>query len=239
MRLLLHDPDDASAAWVLEGLRARGVALEPVGSGELLRARTWHHAVGTDGASAGIVLADGRTIDSREVVGTLNRLTAVPPLSGPVAADDREYAAQELHALWLSWLAALPGPVLNRPTPYSLCGLWLDGAQWALRAGRAGLPCAPLALGDAAQVPYPALEERAQAPSAWLVVACGTVFGTPEAEPLATGCTALAHDVGAELLGVGLARGPDGDLSFATATTLPDLRFAGAPLLDLLARRLA
>ncbi|MDQ3607364.1 MAG: hypothetical protein M3459_00450, partial [Actinomycetota bacterium] len=73
----------------------------------------------------------------------------------------------------------------------------------------------------------------------WLVAACGAVFGTRAAAPLAPGCTALARDVDAELLGVALAPGPDGDLRFATATTLPDLRPAGAPLLDLLARRLA
>lgn len=243
MRLLLHDPVDASARWLQDGLRARGVDLEAVSSAELLRAGRWHHEVGTDGASVEIALADGRTIASAEVRGAVNRLTAVPPLSGPVAGDDREYAAQELHAFWLSWLAALPGPMLNRPTPYSLFGLWLDGAQWTLRAARAGLPCGPLALGDAAQPPPQAVGDTAQAPplapSVWLVVACGAVFGTPEAAPLAPGCTALARDVGAELLGVGLAPGPDGDLRFATATTLPDLRPAGAPLLDLLARRLA
>jgi hypothetical protein len=101
-----------------------------------------------------------------------------------------------------------------------------------LRAARAGLPCGPIALGDAAQAPPPA-------PSAWLVVACGAVFGAREAEPLAPCCVALARDVGADLLGVGLAPGPDGALRFATATTLPDLRPAGAPLLDVLARRLA
>ncbi|MDQ3607437.1 MAG: LamG domain-containing protein, partial [Actinomycetota bacterium] len=155
MRLLLHDPVDASAGWLLDGLRARGVDLEAVSSEELLRARRWHHVVATDGASAEIALADGRSIDSREVLGAVNRLTAVPPLSGPVAGDDREYAGQELHAFWLSWLAALPGPMLNRPTPYSLCGLWLDEAQWTLRAARAGLPCGPLTLGDAAQAPSP------------------------------------------------------------------------------------
>jgi hypothetical protein len=232
VRLLLHDPADPTAAWVLEGLRARGVALEPVGSGDLLRARTWRHAVGTDGASVEIVLADGRTMASRGVRSTINRLTAVPPLPGGVSGEDREYAAQELHAFWLSWLAALPGPMLNRPTPFSLCGLWLDGPQWMLRAARAGLPCGPIALGDAAQAPPPA-------PSAWVVVACGAVFGAREAEPLAPCCVALARDVGADLLGVGLAPGPDGALRFATATTLPDLRPAGAPLLDVLARRLA
>lgn len=232
MRLLLHDPADPSAAWVLEGLRARGVSLEPVNSGDLLRARRWRHAVGTDGASVEIVLADGRTISSHEVRGAINRLTAVPPLPGAVAGADREYAAQELHAFWLSWLAALPGPLLNRPTPFSLCGLWLDETQWALRAARAGLPCGPVALGDAAQAPPPA-------PSSWLVVACGAVLGAREAAPLASSCAALARDVGADLLGVGLARGPDGELRFATATTLPDLRTAGTPLLDVLARRLA
>lgn len=232
MRLLLHDPADPSAAWVLEGLRARGVSLEPVSSGDLLRARRWCHAVGTDGASIEIVLADGRTISSHEVRGAINRLTAVPPLPGAVAGADREYAVQELHAFWLSWLAALPGPLLNRPTPFSLCGLWLDETQWALRAARAGLPCGPMPLGDATQAPPPA-------PSAWLVVACGAVLGAREAAPLAPACAALARDVGADMLGIGLARGADGGLRFATATTLPDLRTAGAPLLDVLARRLA
>lgn len=235
MALLLHDPFDASARWLLDGLRARGVELMAVSSAELLGARRWRHEVGTRGAGSEVTLADGRVIESEHVGAVVNRLTGAPPPAGPVAEGDRDYAAQELQALWLSWLAALPGPLLNTPTPGGLGGVWLDGAEWALRAGRAGLPCVPVALGVTGGPPAPV---DGSAPT--VIVACGAVFGPREAAPLAAGCVALARDVHAELLGVRLAGGADGSgLRFAGATTLPDLRGGGAPLLDLLARRLA
>ncbi|HEV2753193.1 MAG TPA: hypothetical protein VGV36_05080, partial [Solirubrobacteraceae bacterium] len=120
MRLVLHDPLDASAAWVAGGLRARGLEVEAVSSRDLLRARRWHHRVDSDGATVEITLADGRVVRSAQLRGVVNRLTTVPPLEAPVVPADREYAEQERQALWLSWLEALPGPVLNRPTPQGL-----------------------------------------------------------------------------------------------------------------------
>ena len=71
----------------------------------------------------------------------LNRLVCVPfeplRLAHPT---DRDYASQELTAFCLSWLYALPPPVLNRATPQGLAGPWRHRSEWLWLAACAGLP---------------------------------------------------------------------------------------------------
>src|SRR5262245_39541024 len=52
----------------------------------------------------------------------------------------REYASQELAAFCLSWLYALPSPVINRATPQGLAGQWRHRSEWLWLAAHAGLP---------------------------------------------------------------------------------------------------
>lgn len=232
MRILLHQDHDPSAAWLVDGLRDRGCELTSVRASSLLRDARWEHRLGAAGPSAQVDPAGGPTLRSGELIAVVNRVPVVGVDGLPVAAGDREYADQELFALWLSWLAGLPCPVLNRPDPAGLCGVWLTQAQWTARAARAGLPTEPVVLHAASEPPGPGLR-----PDVTAVVACGAAFGPPQARELAAPCGELAADVGADMLEVSFVRSARG-LRFADASPMPDLRRGGEPLLDHLAKAL-
>jgi hypothetical protein len=228
MRLVLCDAEDAAALWAARALGERGVALEVVTSAELMRAR-FEHRLLRGRPSTLIELGDGRRIDARAVRGTLCRLTAPrAELLPPVPPADRDYAIQELWALWLSWLHGLPEPVLGAATPAGLGGPWLSAAQWRVRAAQAGLATFPLVGGDA---PAP----TAEPPGAPLLfVVHGAVVGPPAPSEAIAGSRALAEAAGCSLLGVWFG----GGWRFAGATPMPDLRRGGAALVAVLARAL-
>jgi hypothetical protein len=237
MRLLLCEPRDSSATWLVNGLAARDAPLEMVTAAELLRAKRWEHRLGRMGAELEVELSDGRSFKSDALRVVINRIMGVPLDLVAVSPADRGYAHQELQAFWLSWLQGLPCPVLNRPTALGLSGVWLGDAEWALRASRAGLPTAPVQLTSAPPGPSEPVEDAVA-----VLVAAGAVFGPPSAAALAEECRALAAAVEADLLEVRLRRlGPAGsnDVCFAGATTLPDLRQGGVALLTHLARMVA
>jgi hypothetical protein len=143
MWLVLCDASDVAALWAYRELRARGVApLEIVSADDLVLADRWEHRVGEAGASIRIEV-NGLDIVGTRLSGVLNRLYAVPTAHWRSASPaDQEYVQQELTALFLSWLHALPCPVINRPTPQGLCGQWRNEAEWVCLAHRAGLPVA-------------------------------------------------------------------------------------------------
>lgn len=236
MWLVACNPGDGAALWAARKLRASGLEpLELISAEALAYALRFEHSLGTTSAAVKIELADGRCLDGSEVRGVLNRLTHVP-IEHLASADegDRAYAAQELAALFLSWLSALPGPVLNRPTPFGLPGPSLDPTQWLALAARADLPVPTFRFSSRRPEARPKLPD----PDCRVVVACGSVHGDPVAEPLAAACLRLAELSEAEILGIGLKREPSGSLVFAGATPLPDLRVGEAALIDGLASRL-
>src|SRR5437762_118469 len=143
MWLLLCDRGDLPALWAYQGLGARGLALELVTTELLRHALGWGHRLGREGTTVRIELADGRTIDSGRIRGVLNRVAFVPPPAAGTVGPDQAYAQQELHAFWLSWLASLPGPILNPPSPQGLGGPWYDQTEWLMLAARARLATVP------------------------------------------------------------------------------------------------
>jgi hypothetical protein len=234
MRLLLYEPYDRTAPWLAAGLARRAVPLVAVTSAELLGAKRWEHRLGRHGVELEVELADGRSIESSALQVVVNRILTVPLELLSVSWDDREYAHQELQAFWLSWLAGLPCPVLNRPTALGLSGAWLGDAEWALRASRAGLRTRRVRL-DGGGNREPA---RPLGDDPIVLVAAGAVFGPGWAATLADECRALAVAVEADFLEVRLdppVGASSADVCFAGATTLPDLRRGGEALLDHLA----
>src|SRR5271165_822836 len=131
MILALCDQADVSALWAAEALRSRGMTVQVLTDADLAAVETWDHRVGRAGADCEICLAGGARLRGSDTRGVLNRLSHIPSAwvrryGGP----DREYAIQEMHAFYLSWLHALPGPVLNPPTPQGLCGNWRHISAW-------------------------------------------------------------------------------------------------------------
>jgi hypothetical protein len=241
MWLVLAPAADSSALWVWQGLRGRGlVPVEFVSVELLVRSPRWVHRLGGAGESTAVVLSDGRLIRSEEVRGALNRIGWVAPetLTG-VAEEDREYAGQELHAFFLSWLNALPGNVLGRPTPQGLCGRWRHLSEWVVLAALAGLPTPTYRQGsvDAAEAAPFSLAPPG-APLRTVIAVNGRSVGRGAPPAILAGASHLAALAGSDLLGVDFAVAPDGEWMFAGASPAPDLAAGGEELLELLAATL-
>lgn len=239
MWLIACNPGDAAALWAAHRLADRGLApLEIVSAEALAYSLSVEHRLGAGVPSVRFELADGRRVVSDEVSGFLNRLT-YPPMDhlGVASQRERDYAMQEVSALFLSWLAAMPGPVLNRPVPFGLAGPNLDQFQWLALAARAGLPSPPRrATSRQRNGGAPA---RVPTPSCTVVVVCGATYGAPVPDPTAESCLRLAELSGTDILGVELRRDAGGRWEFVSARSLPDLRIGGEPLIDGLAAALA
>jgi hypothetical protein len=234
MWLVLCERGDPSGPWARRGLAGRGLApVELVVAEALSYAPLWVHRLAGDTVVSEVRLADGRTIASGEVKGVLNRLVAPPVghLAG-AAAGDRDYAAQELFALILSWLEAFECPVLNRATPQGLAGPWLERSEWCVLAERAGLPVAPYTAASSG--PNGSNGFCPEEPPAIVLSVAGTVIGEAPDE-VAEGTRRLAELAGVELLELEFLVEPGGDWAFSGASAMPDLIAGGEVLLDRLA----
>jgi hypothetical protein len=255
MWLILCSTMDASALWAYESLKQMGLSsLQLVTAENLASASRWEHRLSGNDAEIRITLADGRCIDGAQICGqirgqirgVLNRLHAPSELAIQRSVpSDRPYAQAEMQAFYLSWLHALPGVVINRPTPIGLCGSWLHPSEWTMRACRAGLrtPVYRQSAHDAKQAGRqhcrPAAAERS--PMRSLIALRGQIFGNEAfggtvPPHVAKSCANLAEQAETELLGIDLALDESGQWSFAGATAAPDLRRGGQPLLEHLAQ---
>jgi hypothetical protein len=251
MWLMLCESDDHSALWASHGLRARGLEpLEIVTPQALVYGLRWDHRLGVRDTHVAIRLHDARVIDSARTRGVINRLGYLPVSLFAQACDtDRLYAQGEMTALFMSWLAAMPAPVLNRPTAQGLCGAWRHASEWMMLAAEAGLSTRPYhqngksnppstsAFAAAGAAAPPALADSRKTRALVLVV--GSRVVAPHAidlpSPIADGCARLARLAGQGLLGIDLTREVDGRWLFNDASPRPDLRAGGAALLDALA----
>ena len=239
--LVLCEPYDTSALWAAAGLARRIDGPVDVVTGPMLgAARTWQHRIRGDVAEIEITLGDDRRISDQHPRAVLNRLSYAPAERlRQVGGEDADYAVQEFQALFLSWLTALPGPMLNRPSPQFLAGHWRNPAGWAVLAAQAGLATVPFRrrsddADDLAQR-YPndprgvtvfVVLRRIVAPP-----------GVPEA--VLDACLRLGALSGDDLLGIQLAPAADPRWRFVSATPLPELTAGGDGLLDLIADVLA
>jgi hypothetical protein len=233
---------DVSARWAREGLRRRGLdPIELVTSDDLAHAR-WVHYVGKQGSRVEVGLRDGRVLRSDSVHGTLNRL--IYPPQGDlllIHPSDRSYVIQEMMALFISWLNALPGPLLNRPSPECLCGRLRSLAEWLWLAARARLPTPASRLSSNDMPLPPSLSVRAPDPGSdlrTLLVVGDHVIGPPTPMAIEEGCRRLGALARQSLLGLEFSVGAHETWRLVGASGLPDLRQGGDALLDALARNL-
>jgi len=215
--------------------------LELVTDEMLLQRCKWEHRVGTSGVSIKIALADGRIIHNKAVRGTLNRLTHVP-LKSLACIPDYEYATQEYSAFFMSWLSALPEPVLNASVAQGLSGAWRHASEWVSLAAQAGLPTPRYK-----QTSEDTIDERVElrrllpagSPTTLFIVVGDRVVGPPLPGEIRSACCRLAKLAETLLLGIELTQDQASDsMVFAGATPMPDLRLGGEPLLDALAAEL-
>jgi hypothetical protein len=237
MWLVLCTTDDLAALWAARGLTARGLQpLEVVTAEALAFNRRFEHRLVAGQPSVKITLADGRVIDSATVRGTLNRLQIIPGSHLRANAIDRQYAEQELSALYLSWLYALPGMMLNRPTPHGLCGEWRHPAEWVWLANQAGLATAPYGQDETRPAALPLTQSSLA--NRTIIVVDGLCCGALAPEEVTAGCLRLSKLAATPLLGIDFNFAPGGEWTFSKATPFPDLRLGGDKLYDALAHSL-
>jgi hypothetical protein len=228
--LVLAAPTDPCGPWVRDGLRARGFdGVRAVSVDALVYSTSITHRVTTAATSTEIVLHDG-TVVGPGLRGTVNRVGYLPARHLDRAAPvDRDYAIQELYALFTSILHGLPGRTVNPAGSRGLSGPFLRPVEWAVAAGAAGLTVAPrrsLAI------------EQPVAADGRLVFCVGPAVvgasGAAVPDAVADGCRRLAVDTGVDLLALTFEL--DGEQwLFRDASCDVDIRPGGAPLLDALA----
>lgn len=233
MILVLCNEADASALWAADALRRRGHALRIVTDRDLADAESWNHRLGRASADCEIRLTGRDVLRVSDMRGVLNRLSFLPAAwlrrhGGP----DRDYAVQEMHAFYLSWLYALPGPVLNPPTPQGLAGNWRHASAWTALAVRAGLPVKTFrqtSADDPAAAWQPAPAPARLYVAGDRVVGRGDLVGAHRAA-----CVRLSQAAGARLLGIDFAPDAAGRWRVTGASVMPDLIGGGEALADAL-----
>lgn len=245
MVLVLCEPADLPALWAADRLQRRGLAVSIVTGSGVTNAIRWEHRLATDGTPSGdLHLANGCVLSGTEPCGVLNRLTTAPvDRLRAVGGADSDYAVQEMSALFISWLASLPGPMVNRPSTQGLAGHWRHPAAWAVLAARAGL-ATPVYRRPDDQSPEDAAipllyRSNGHQPRQWLppvfVVGDDVVSSRPVPPEVADGCRRLAELSGDTLLGCDFTA----NWELVNASATPDLRSGGEPLADALASALA
>jgi hypothetical protein len=182
----------------------------------------WCHRVGMPQEAVAVVA--GRVVPASAIRGVLTRLWSVQPNDLPhIAAEDRAYVAAEATAFLMSFLAALPCRVLNRPTAGSLCGPAWQPEQWIRTAARAGIPVRACRRTVRPGAWPDRLEEPA---TARLLAIDGRVFADPALDSAgdapATWARRLARAASAQLLGLGFVR-RNGGFALAMVDTMPRL----------------
>ena len=252
MFLVLADPGDPLAGRVHDALCARhgagGVRL--LRSEDLALGVSWGLRQDGPRVRTGLRFADGEALGSDETGGVFNRLrsVSVPQFEGSSPVD-REYAALEMHAFLLSWLASLDCPLVNPAGPRSLGGDGTGAAEWLLLAGRAGLPVRGMRFAtNARRFPRPASEpfvliegslrpvsrailgsspahflEPVEAERRRIVVVGGRAHGGRDLPAaLEESCVRLARDSGCPLLELTFARSSaDGEWKLCAASPFP------------------
>lgn len=234
MWLILCEKDDLSAYWAYEGLSKRGITpIELISIDSFSFATRWVQRLGNKVSNVSIKLPDGRQINSNKINGVLNRCL-YPPKENLVffQSSDRHYVDHEMTAFFISWLSALPGPVINRPTPNGLAGHLRHKSEWIFLAALAGLP--------ARQYTYPAdefiyKENEEGFPRESIIIIENFIVGELPSDELYNGCLQLARYSDTSLLEINFSPGPDGSLLFENANPFPDLRKGGTELLDRMA----
>lgn len=234
MWMVLCNAKDTAALWAYQGLKARGLhPVEIVSAESLIYSKSIKHCIEPRHTRTQIKLTDGRVIDSASIRGSLNRIHLLPSDHLRAANPaDRRYAEQELQALFLSWLYALPGKTVNRPAPFGLCGVWLFQSKWTWLASRAGLSTGVFRQGSMIKESAPPNYLNPAART--VIVLAGRCFGASAPPAVRQGCVKLAQACEAEMLGVDFCIDADGEWIFAGASTVPEIRIGGEPLLNAL-----
>ncbi|BDT68111.1 hypothetical protein os1_22930 [Comamonadaceae bacterium OS-1] len=201
--LVLAHASDAGAASVAASVRnlLAGAPVEVwTVRPESLGLAAWSHTVDAHGCAHTRLVLPGRpALHSNQIRAVFNRIQHLPmPQFSQAPPKDRDYAAMELQALVLSWLAACGGCVVQplRGQPWLTPQLPL--LHWASAAARCGLPVAD--------------QSAVAAPAPWdaTVLVAGPLSTGILAGRLGVACVATAQNLGFTLLEFRFQRDSEG-----------------------------
>jgi hypothetical protein len=235
MWVILSESNDLVALWLFEGLTKKGIKpLEWVKADSLEYGTNWTHRLSSDNVSTSFTLSDGRTIDTVEIKGVINRLRRIPVknllLFHP---SEREYVTHEIMTFFISWLYSLPGPVLNRPTAQGLSGNTRHPSEWILLADIAGLPTREYHYSDNNDY---CLDDGYILNFQEVFVAENFLMGENISQEIKEGCLKLAKLAETSLLGLTFASDAQGRKYFMNANPYPDIRSGGEQMLNILTK---
>lgn len=171
--------------------------LTPVG----LSQRGW--SFDPSAPAAGQAVIEGRRVPTQDIEGICTLLPAVTESDlAHIAVTDRGYVAAEMTAFLAAWLAGVPAPTVNPPSPVSLAGPNWHTERWVCTAARARLPVRGTARPTA---PGMAPEPGGGGARHTVVVAGNEVFGAAGAaggEQVAGWAARLAAAAGTRMLNV-------------------------------------
>jgi hypothetical protein len=175
----------------------------------------WRYVVGRPELATAAIA--GRVLRAEQIAAVWCRLTTITPQDlTQLHADDREFAAGEMHAFLRAWLSQLGERVCNQPNSTSLAGpAWLP-MRWRWLATRSGIPA--VAAASATE----------QGEAVTVLVAGRQVLGTRDASVIRHALR-LAGAVRSTLLAVNFVK--QGEWRFTSADPNPQLDATGAAAL--------
>ena len=136
MILILAHTQDEPAQWLFNRLSSGQSEILLLSDLDLLEATQWLHYLSNNKTETSFCLKNGQKVELAKVQMIINRLQYIYPVHWTGSSDkERNYAQQEYHAFFASWLQAYQGILYNPPTVNSLCGtnpgkiVWLSMAK--------------------------------------------------------------------------------------------------------------
>ena len=155
MILIIAAPEDVPALWLKTQLARRSaVPVRLVTPARLACSPSISHRLAGDDDEFFAALFGEEPVRGDSLTGVVNRFRELPAaLFDNAVAEDRAYAASELLAFTLGWLASLPCPVINPPAPLSLAGSAPPPMVALNQAAVAGLAVPATRLSSASPAP--------------------------------------------------------------------------------------
>lgn len=219
MILLIAEPGDMAALWLHAWLAKHGTAaVRIVTPAQLGYASSVAHYLGSPRDGIAFDLGPAGRLCSQDISGVVNRVMIAPQAHIERAPEaDRLYASGELHAFMLGWLASLPCPMLNAPSPELLSGPHHSELATLHFAAIAGFECD----ADPPSAPQPATTH---------FILDGQVIGPLLNSAARDSMILFARAWNARLVQIETRPGAGGRRHFLSATSMADFPRGGALL---------
>ena len=167
-------------------------------------------------------VAEGVSCPSSAIRGVLIRSPYIFPSDLPmIVPAERNFVASEMNAFLIYWLNSLDVPVLNRPTPRSLCGPGWYPEHWTIQAANLGFNVPTIEQSVRLTHIQPSAWAQHSGPSVDITIVGETCLGSATAK-LVGRARALARAAGVDFVRFRFDTA-DADACFLAADLFPPL----------------